>query len=408
MATVGTSTSSPPGADLARLRVGIDGRPLQGGYKGHVGRGIGLYAVELVRALGALDDVRLALFFDPRFPVPEDRLPAGAERRFFPPLPAPVRIHERLATQVVAPFARRSGIDVFHFPSHMDAPWWVPRRTVATVHDMILELMPEAYGRGRRLAFGAARALERWVISRAEVLITDSETSKGDIVRLLGTDPARIHVAPLGVGPRFRPPAPEAVAALRARLGLPSRFALYLGGADARKNVGGLLQAFARARERAPEVGLVLAGPLSGDPSFPALLAQAEALGIRGALQVVGFVEDADLPTLLGAAEVFVFPSLYEGFGLPPIEAMACGAPVVSTTGGSLAEVLGQAACLVPPGNVEALAAGIEDVLGDEGTRRRLRERGLTRAAEFSWEITALRTCEAYRHALARAGGARR
>jgi len=383
------------------MRVGIDGRPLQTGYRHHVGRGIGLYAVELVRALAERSELRLVIFLDPRFPTPEERIPAGAERRFFPRAPGAIPIHERLVTQLVVPFVQRGDLDLFHFPSHMDAPVLMRGPMVVTVHDMILELMGDRYGRGRRVQYYAARTLERGVIARARAIVTDSVHSKLDIASLLHLEPERIHVAPLGVGPRFQPATDEEGARLRARLGLPPRFALYLGGCDARKNLVGLFEAFARldASLRAA-TPLALAGPLANEPEFPGLLERANALGVRASLKVLGYVEDADLPTLLSAATVFVFPSLYEGFGLPPLEAMACGTPVVSSDGGSLGEVLGDGAQVVPAGDVVAFADALQRVLDDEALREQLRQRGKAQAAKFTWEVTARETSDAYARAL--------
>jgi glycosyltransferase involved in cell wall biosynthesis len=388
-----------------RLRVGIDGRPLQPGYREHQGRGIGTYAVELVRALARQPEIELVPYFDPRFPVPAERLPGAVRPALLPGLPA-LRIGERLRTQLVVPWALpRRAVDVFHFPAHSDAPLALPPRAVVTVHDLILELRRDLYGWRRPLRYALARGVERAVIRRAGTIVTDSQTSKDDIVRRLGIDPGRIHVAWLGVGRRFRPATPDATLALRARLGLPERFALYLGGGDARKNLEGLLEALARLRARAAAAPpLVLAGPISREPGFPALMAQAARLGLRDAVRSLGYVEEADLPILLGAATLFVFPSLYEGFGLPPLEAMACGTPVVSSDGGSLKEVLGDAAWVVPAGDAAALAAGMERVLGDAGLRAALRERGRARAARFTWEATAEATCAAYRDAARRAG----
>lgn len=383
------------------MRIGIDGRPLQTGYRHHQGRGIGLYTVELVRALAGRPELRLVVFLDPRYPTAEERIPAGAERRPFPRAPGGIRLHDRVVTQFVAPFVRRRDLDLFHFPSHMDAPLFMPGRTVVTVHDLILELMGDRYARGRPLRYRAARALDRGIIARARAIVTDSEHSKRDIVSRLGLAPGRIHVAPLGVAARFRPASDDQVARLRERLGLPPRFALYLGGCDARKNLVGLLEAYAQLdsalRAATP---LVLAGPLSNEPEFPGLLERAHALGVRGSLQATGYVEDADLPALLSAASVFVFPSLYEGFGLPPLEAMACGTPVVSTDGGSLKEVLGDSACMVPAGDVEAFARALRGVLEDPALQERLRLSGRARAAEFTWEVTARRTSDAYARAI--------
>src|SRR5262249_6475865 len=176
------------------------------------------------------------------------------------------------------------------------------------------------------------------------------------------------------------------------------------GGTDGRQAVPGLLRAVARARAtRADLPRLVLAGDHRGHPAFPALERQMRELGLADAVRLVGYVADPDLPALLGGAALFAFPSLYEGFGLPPLEAMACGAPVVATRGGSLAEVLGDAAESVPAGDDAAFADALLRVLGAPAHAEVLRQRGFAQAARFTWEACARATLASY-HAVA-AGG---
>lgn len=391
------------------MRVGIDGRALQLGFKQHAGRGIGHYAAGLVNALARLDDVQVVLYLDARLPAPEEPLPPGIERARYPRAWVPLPLPKHSSTQLLVPFALRGGaVDVFHFLAHGDAPLALSRHTVVTVHDVILEVVPELYRNSGTPLFRLARAVERGTITRARVIVTDSEASREDIVRLMKVDRDRVHVAPLGIDERFHPPAPDEVADLRARHGLKRRFVLYLGGIDARKNAIGLLDAYARLRAgRAEPPDLVMAGAIAGEPEFPAFMGRAAQLGLADSLHVLGYVSDADLPALLGAAEVFAFPSLYEGFGLPPLEAMACGTPVVATRAGSLPEVLGDAAVLVPPGDVAAFGTALGRVLDDAALRARLREQGPQRARGFTWDATARATRAAYRAAYAGARGSR-
>ena len=391
------------------MRVGIDGRAFQPGFKRHAGRGIGLYAVELLRALARLGGAEYVLYFDPRLPVAEELLPGGVDRAWYPRSPVPLPEPDHSVTQLLLPAAvRRAPVDVFHFLAHVDAPALLPPRAVVTVHDLILLVMRHLYEPGKPLRYRVGRALDRQVLRRARLLITDSAASRDDIVRLFRLPPERVRVAPLGVTGRFRPQPAEAVAAVRARYRLERPFLLYVGGIDPRKDVPRLLEAWGGLRARRAGVpDLALGGAIERDPHFPALLRQAQRLGAADALRVLGFVADEDLPALLTAAEAFVFPSLYEGFGLPPLEAMACGTPVVASGAGSLGEVLGDAALLVRPGEAGSLADGIARLLDDGALRAALRERGLARAATFTWERTARETLAAYREAHERARGGR-
>jgi len=381
------------------MRVGIDGRAFQPGFKGHLGRGIGLYAAELVRALARIGGVELVIHFDPWRSIDETRVPAGLARAWYPRGPFGRPLHHHLATQFLVPAAlERNRLDLFHFMAMQDAPLRLTGRCVITVHDVILFAMQSAYDEGKRLRYRLVRMLERSTVRRASLILTDSEASRDDIVRFLQIDPARVRVATLGVDARFAPCPDSAIAALRTRLGLTRPYLLYMGGIDVRKNVPRLLDAYSRVRAgRADPPELVLAGAIEREPRFGALREQARALGLESALRLVGYVADQDLPVLLAGAEAFVYPSFYEGFGLPPLEAMACGTPVVASRASSLPEVLGDGALLVPPEDTGALAAAIGRILDEPDLAADLGRRGRARAAGFTWERTAQTTLAAYR-----------
>jgi glycosyltransferase involved in cell wall biosynthesis len=270
--------------------------------------------------------------------------------------------------------------------------------TVVTVHDLIPVLLP-AY-RGSALV----RVYTRLVAAgarRADAIITDSESSKRDIVAHLKVDPQHVHVIPLAAGPQFQPAMPEAIEYARSRYRLPDRYVLYLGGFDLRKNVPTLLEAFAQLSRERPgpsEVGLVIAGQLpAADTDFsPNPRRIAAQLGIEESVVLPGWIDEADKPALYSGAELFVFPSMYEGFGLPVLEAMACGTPVVTSNRSSLPEVVGQAGLTVDPRTPEALAQAMASILGDDARRQAMRQASLVQAGHYSWERTARATIEVY------------
>jgi glycosyltransferase involved in cell wall biosynthesis len=331
-------------------------------------------------------------------------VPAGVATRAYPRLGLPAR--DRLATQVTVPATiAGSRHDVFHFPAHGDAPALGGRGLVVTVHDLILEVMARDYDPRHALPFRIARALERSAVRRACAIVSDSAVTRDDLVSRYRVPGERVHVAHLGLHPRFTRPADSEITATLDRLELRRPYVLYLGGIDARKDMPALLEAWAQARSAAAEpMTLVIAGRVREARGFPALLDRARQLGVEPTLSFPGHVADEDLPALHAGARVFAFPSRYEGFGFPPLEAMACGAPVLSSGGGSLREVLGDAALVTPPGDTAAFAAGLTRLLADETLRRDLAARGPAHAARFTWERTAEATVAAYR-AAARAGG---
>jgi glycosyltransferase involved in cell wall biosynthesis len=385
------------------LRVGVDARSLQPGFREDSARGIGVYARELLRVLAARQDVALTLWFEPALPVLNSLLPAGVLTRRYAPTPLPLR--DRLASQLSVLFAARGRHhDVFHWLSHMHAPAFPPRRSVLTVHDLILERFAHIYPRHTTVGYRAARELEGMAMRKATLLIADSNATRDDLLASHAAEPGRVRVAPLGVSARFSPATVAEVTAVRKHHALNAPFVLYLGGIDARKDVPVLLEAFARVTARRTEpLLLVLAGHVLGAPEYPQLMERARALKLGERLRVLEFVPLEHLAMLLSAARVFAFPSRSEGFGLPPLEAMACGTPVVCSTGGALGEVVADAGLTFAPGDVATFAAQLERALDDEPLRETLRARGVARAATFTWARTADATVAAYRAAITKA-----
>jgi len=289
-------------------------------------------------------------------------------------------------------------VDVFHSPDFTLPPVW-RARAVLTVHDLSFLRVPECFTGALR------RYLERVVprsVRRADHVIADSHSTKRDLVELLGTPAGKVTVIHSGVEPRFRPIVDRAaLGPVRQRYDLPERFIISVGTLQPRKNFATLVEAFARLKSEtgnwkpgARSLKLVIAGGRGW--LYEEIFARVEALGLQGDVLFPGFVADEDLPALYNLAEAFVLPSLYEGFGLPPLEAMACGTPVVTSNVSSLPEVVGDAGLMVEPADVESLAVAIERVLEDGGLRREMVQRGLARAKEFTWERAARRLLGVY------------
>ena len=287
-------------------------------------------------------------------------------------------------------------LDVIDLPES-PMPGFLSKRAVAMVHDITPVLFPSfllAKGRlfyQRALAFGA-RHLGR--------ITVPSQCTKDDLVRHLSADPERVTVVSRGVDPRFQPAQHfEPMAAVKRRHHLPDRFILYVGTLEPRKNLPRLIGAYRRLREEGVRHGLVIAGARGWlcDDVFEA--AGRDGLGEH--VVFTGHVNEDDLLALYQSADVFAYPSLYEGFGLPVLEAMACGVPVVCSDRGSLPEVAGDAALLVDPTDEPALAAALVRALHDEDLRREMVARGLRRAGEFTWDRVARSFLLVYREVAA-------
>ena len=279
---------------------------------------------------------------------------------------------------------------VFHATEHLLVPVrGVP--TVLTVHDLIYRLFPAHH---KRLNFWYLNAAMPLYVRRADAVIAVSESTKRDLVRLYGLPPDKITVIYEAASPVFRPQPPERIEAVRARYGLPERYLLSVGTIEPRKNLSRLVEVLADLRLDAPDLRLVVAGARGW--LFKGFFEAIERHGQEQAVILPGYIADDDLPALYAGAEVVVQPSLYEGFGLPVLEAMACGAPVACSRSSSLGEIAGQAALTFDPLNVEEMTSTIRRLLGDADLREVLRQRGMAHAAGFSWERAARETWAVY------------
>ena len=295
----------------------------------------------------------------------------------------------------------REKIDLLHCP-YWSNPVWSPWPTVVTVHDVIQFVLPEyAWRKISRMYFSLVSRGAR----RADAVITVSECSKNDIVKLLGLPPESVHVIGNAVDASSFYPVRDAwlLASVRERYGIGPRFILYFGGFDMRKNVPRIIQAYSRLPEHLKrEYQLVIAGRYQhlGHPLYPDPRVTVQQLGLDNHVVFTGQFREQDKAPLLSAATIFAFPSLYEGFGIPVLEAMACGTPVVTSNLSALPEVAGDAGLLVDPYDPDAICNAFAELLENQARRDELSRRGLERARHFTWHEVAEQTVRVYRQVL--------
>lgn len=289
----------------------------------------------------------------------------------------------------------KSGIELLH-SLHYTRPVRLPCKSVVTFHDMTFFLFPDLHTRSKRFFFPQAIKLSA---RRADALTAVSESTRQDAIRLLKIPPEKITTTHLGIDSSFRPIGDTSgIRQSVERYGLPERYLLYVGLIEPRKNLPMLVNAFKKFNEKQGDYKLVLAGRFGW--MYEELLEQIKRLGLEQAVHFTGYVPQKDLPLVYNLSSLFVYPTIYEGFGLPVLEAMACGVPVISTDTSSLPEIVGEAGILIPRDDAAALLNAIETVLGDEDLRRELIRKGLTRAARFSWQQTAKLTYQVYQKVL--------
>jgi len=356
---------------------GIDASRLQVAQR----TGTEQYTWELLQALGSIDTRHNYWLYTNGLPAALPPLPPNFRLR-------PIRLprlwtHLRLSAEMFlhAP-------DVLFVPAHV-LPLWSPPRAVVTIHDLGYLHYPEAHPLSRRLYL---RLSTRWNAWRATHIIADSATTKQDIVRHCRVAESKISVVHLGVGARFRPITDRGLLhEVALRYGITTPYLLFVGTIQPRKNLARLIEAWAAyARQTATNTTLVIAGKSGWITA--AIERRAYELGIADRVRFTGYVADDDLPALISGALGYVFPSLYEGFGLPVLEAQACGTPVLCSAVSSLPEVAGDAAIFVDPHSVPSITDGIQRLCEDQQMRERLRDAGLRRISGWNWQRTARET----------------
>lgn len=387
------------------MRILLNGIPMVG-----QATGVGQYSLALLdalRHLGPEEGVEAIGVFDgsqvvhaddffrsaPASAAPRKRLLIRLIRKL---VPSARILRERWKRYRLSSEISRAGWQLYHETNYVPPDLKMP--LVTTIHDMGYLRYPQFFPRDRLewLRVGLQKAMQS-----VNAIIVDSEFTRQEMLELCPqTPPEKIHTTLLGVDyDRFANPANKAGAEdLRKRHDLPEKFALYLGTLEPRKNLQGLIEAYNLLPSNLQkEFPLVLAGMAGWQQHY--FRPQLDALRRRGVLFEIGYVPQSDVPTLLAASSVFCFPSLYEGFGLPPLEAAAAGVPVLSSNAASLPEVMGDAAVYVDPHNLESIVHGLKTIFEDEPLRKRLSVEGQKRAQTFTWKRCARQTLDVYRKA---------
>ena len=377
------------------MRIALDGIPLHQPLTG-----VGHYTLELARALAIsspADDFEIV--------SPLSFLPLKEKNKNgWPPNLQLVQastnvISRRWWTLGLPRHIQKRPFDLFHGTNY-EVPLWRKCPTVLTVHDLSLLLHPETHEKRR---VWRARHRLPLMVRGATIIVTPSESVRRELCQRLQVSPAKVVAIPEAPRRVFRHVSERETSQTRTRLGIADEFLLFVGTIEPRKNLTALVQAFTEVSKAGnSNLQLVLAGNkgwLTND-----LFDLISRSMVADRIKLTGYLDDEELRALYSSCRAFVYPSLYEGFGLPPLEAMACGAPVITSRTPSIVEVVNQAAQLVDPEDVQGLARSIVQLLRDEAARQKLSAAGLRRAAEFSWERTARLTREVYREAIARFG----
>lgn len=370
------------------MRIAIDAHSVGTGLGGNES-----YATNLIEALAEIDQTnRYTLYVTRREAVErfDNRWPNFSVRSTLPHTPL-IRIPLTLSAEL-----RRNPVDVLHV--QFTAPPFSPCPVVVSIHDLSFEHLPQTFKWRSR---NQLRITVRRTARQAAQVIALSEYARNDIVNTYKVSPDKISVIPLSAGGHFQPVRnEEELQRVRQTYGIEGEYMLSVGAIQPRKNLARLVAAYSHLRGSKPEgklPKLVLAGKCAW--LYDETLRAIKNLQLSDSIILTGYVPESDLPALYSGALCFIYPSYFEGFGLPPLEAMQCGVPVIAGDRTSLPEVVGDAGILVDPFDVDALAAAIEKVLNDSSLRARLSVQGLARAKLFRWRETAHKTLAVYRKA---------
>jgi glycosyltransferase involved in cell wall biosynthesis len=365
--------------------------------------GIGHYVLELAKRMPMLaHDLEFQLLVDR--PLPERVLPAGCTQvvlgRFDADSAHWVRFYSPLWLNTHVPrYLKQNGVALFHGTNSV-IPLWSPCKVVCSVHDVSFIELPNAYGLVYRCYM---QAQVRLALRRSDVVVTGSHSARKDVTELLHACDGKVVVIHHGVGDEFHENYENSyLRSVRSQFTLPDRYILHVGLVEVKKGIDTLLRAGANVIEAGFADAVVLAG--CDGLGAREIRDLASGLGLGEKVRFLGFVPQESLPGLYGQASVVAFSSHYEGFGLPVLEAMACGVPVIASESSSIPEVAGNAAFLVPPADVGSLIEALKAVLGNVELRAELRRRGLSRARQFTWAESAARHVAVYRQVLDKVG----
>ncbi len=368
------------------MKIGIDITPLPPNPVG-----AGTYIIQLVRAICKLPiDHHLFLIAHPNgrkligdFDNPNVKWAMIPERS-----PAARLIWEQFG---LPRLAKQMNLNLLH-SLHYTLPYFLTCRSVVTFHDMTFFLFPDLHTRSKRLFFPL---VIRMSAKRSDAVISVSENTRRDALRILNISPEKIIAIPNGIGGEFHQIQNQTLLeTCRAKYKLPADFILFVGLIEPRKNLPMLIKSYAETQKQRIDVPLVIVGREGWH--YEKVYQLIKDHGIENKVLFTGYISDQDLPLVYNLARVFVYPSSYEGFGFPPLEAMACGTPVISTAVSAMLETVGNAGILIPPQDGEALSRALVSLLHDQANQERLSQIGLQRAAQFTWERTARETIKVY------------